>query len=140
MRKSILALIMLTFVCVASVFSQEKTDSWGSEGTPVVVEDARSDLPQLKPMKLRRGVSAKDRRAAGVTIRNVSIKLRELQAEGALEYMDNAEASAEVLWRIQNDNPAAFKAVAEKSGDFQSFLSALIAFLEKILPFLLMFA
>ncbi len=157
MRKSFLMSILLAFLLTTCVFGQDNSDkpeNWGSDDkTPVVVVDEddnkddvdadnTDDLPKLKPTKLRRGATMRERRAAGVTIRNIIKKTAELQKEGVLENMDKSEIAGEVLLRIKVDNPAAFQDSADSAAaagvDWADFLASLIAFIIKMLPFILM--
>ena len=111
--------------------------TWGGGNTPAVIDaDGPPTLAPLKT-KTRRGLSFRERRAAGVTFRNVAKKLAEMQEDGSLEELDSSARAAEVLRRIQADDP---KALMDACGDrdWTEFFSALLAFIEKIIPIILM--
>lgn len=86
----------------------------------------------------KQGLSFRERRAAGVTFGNVLTKLREMQADGTLDDLDKSARAAEVLHRIVQDDPQAVKAAAGER-DWESFLAAMLAFLEAIIPILMIF-
>jgi len=95
-------------------------------------------LPGSKPNRLFG--NRRERRALGITPRNVRKALVELQKEGCItKDVEPSIAAVMVAEKLINENPSAYQAAAQEVGDWDTFLEALIAFLEKLIPLILMF-
>jgi hypothetical protein len=84
----------------------------------------------LEKVQARRGISWKQRRALGLTFRNVRKTLSALNADGDLEGVAASELPVMVLDRLVDDNPRAY-ATAELDWD------AILNFLERLIPLIL---
>jgi len=82
------------------------------------------------PAKLTR----KQRRAMGITIKNMRLKVRELKEAGELEGLTNEELSAEVMGQLLSENPKAFASAEEVGID----MDGILAFIERLMPLILM--
>lgn len=121
----------LLTVCPSEANSQE---AWADKTTPApTVEVAEGDT--FKLLAARPGPTRKERRAMGITLRNIRLKLKEMRAAGELEDVDQSEVAAMVLDRLLAENPKAF-AAANPTGD-DAFFERLLAFIERILPLIL---
>jgi len=97
---------------------------------------ATADTPTPAPTAGKR-LTWKERRALGVTIRNVRRVMKDLKTEGVLS-PDSDIAAIQVLDRLTVENPQAFKAVGDIDWDrLLEFLERLIELLLKILPIFL---
>jgi len=72
----------------------------------------------------------RQRRAMGLTFRNVRKLLEEMQADGDLGEKTNAELAVEVLSNAVNTRPAVFR-------DAAIYWDKLLAFLEKLISLIL---
>ena len=82
----------------------------------------------------RRELSLRERRAMGLTLRNVRRTARELAAAGEItREMSRAEIAAIVADRIAGENPRAFDGLTEIEWD------AVLAFIERLLELLIKF-
>ena len=96
--------------------------------TPEPTPDAE---PQLKPMKFRDGLSIRQRRDMGLTIRNIRRVIAKGQESGEItEDMTKAELSVYVANELLQDNPGAFQ-------DPNLDWDALLEFIEKLLPLIM---
>ena len=78
-----------------------------------------------------RGLTLRQRRAMGLTVRNMARAARELAADGSIDKDTPREDVAElVLEKIVTENPKAF---ADPGVDWD----AILAFIEKLLPLIL---
>ena len=76
----------------------------------------------------------------GVTWKNIKRVLTEKQAAGEVDGRDSSVVAMEVLSQLIEDNPKVFmdaKAVAGR--DWSLFFEALLAFIAKLIPLILMF-
>lgn len=107
--------------------------SWGdgasaAAATPAVVA---ADEPTLEPMKLRKGLTLRQRREMGLTVRNVRATLAKMQADGEItEDMDSNSVAVMVADKLLSDNPSAFQ---DPSLDWD----AILEWLERLIPFIL---
>ena len=79
----------------------------------------------------------KQRRALGVTVKNVRRILKEMDANGELEGKGSSVLAVEVLTQLVEEKPQAFQEIGER--DWEAILEAVIAFLEKLIPLIIMF-
>ncbi len=78
----------------------------------------------------------RERRALGLTVFGMARVARELKAEGAWPESRREQAAA-IAARLVDENPEAGGAAGER--DRASFLEALIAFIGKMMPLILIF-
>ena len=137
------AFAMLAFAVLYMVPGTQ-AQNWGPDDPPpkdsagISVADEPTPAPTVsvemrkaaKELADRPGLTIKQRRAMGITFRNLRLKLREMHDAGELEGKTRAEISVEMMNRLVQDNPKAF---ADPSLDFDSIL----AFIERLLPILL---
>lgn len=146
MRNSILLSVVLLILFVPFTFAQEKVETWGSDGNGNTVVKTTDDVPKLNPTKLRDdGVSLRSMRKAGVTFFGMRREAKKMKAEGIdVKAMHRPVLAAEILVRIQENNPPAFEAAGQEyitageGRDWEKFFAALIAFITKLLPLILM--
>lgn len=79
-----------------------------------------------------------ERRKLGLTFGNALRIARKLHREGSLVSDDSQSAAAQVAAAMVAENPELFRtAAADGERDWEEFFSALIAFLEKMMPLIL---
>lgn len=123
----------------------QETTTWGSDGPPAasVAQADKMDatVPALKPTKLRGdGPTWRERRAMGITWRNIKRILAEKQAAGEVDGRDSSVVAIEVFDQLVQDNPKVFMdAKAVPGRDWSLFFEALLAFIAKLIPLILMF-
>lgn len=125
--KLLIFALLATFAFTGSAMA----DTWGGDGggdKAVVTTDAEL----AKQLQANPGMSLKQRRAMGITFKNIRLKLKELKKTGELAGLDRAEVSALVMSELVMDNPKAF---ADPSLDWDKILS----FIEMILKILAIF-
>ena len=83
-----------------------------------------------KKTEARRGLTFRERRELGLTFRNILRVTKQLQENGELEDLTQAEIAAEVMAVIAEENPKSF---AEASLDWDGILN----FIERLLPIIL---
>jgi len=135
-RMMLLALVAPLCFLGAPAVAQEAT--WepvevevGADGTAeLTVEAEVGELTGAEKVAKRPGLSWRQRRAMGITPRNMIRVVREMEKDGSLESVDQAELSAMVLDRLMTENPKAF---ADPSLDWDAILS----FIEALLPVIL---
>ncbi len=147
--KRLLMFVMLLTIFGCPLMDQEATAAaadnptqaaWGNS-TPA--GDAVFRVPadtkgELTAFALRKGPTWKQRRAMGVTFRNIRKILGEMQQAGELEGKDSATLAVEVLDRLVTDNPAEFQSAMQVAGaDWPAFFDALIALIEKLIPLII---
>jgi len=89
-----------------------------------------SEQEVSSPARLTR----KQRRAMGITIRNIKSKLKEMQESGELDGVDKSEYGPLVMTRLLQDNPKAFGDASQVGID----MDGILAFIEMLLPLILM--
>lgn len=77
----------------------------------------------------------RQRRAMGLTVKNVRRILKELDANGELEGKDSAVLAVEVLTQLVEEKPQAFQEL--QAGDWETFLDAILDFLERLIPLII---
>lgn len=118
-------LIMLMLLMFAMpVMAQE---SWVAPDENVQAPLTKTEATELLKAE---GSSRQQRRAMGITFRNLRLKLKEMKAAGELEGLTRPEISVMVLDRLVTDNPKAF---ADPSLDWDG----LLAFIERLIPLIL---
>lgn len=133
--------ISLFFVVVVSViggvtnFPLESSQAKAQETTTWTMpnKDAEikgDDSGTFKTLASRKGLSFKQRRAMGITIRNIRLKMVEMKQDGRLDGVSQAEVAIMVLNELITDNPQAF---ADPSIDWDG----IIAFIERLIPLIL---
>ncbi len=133
------------FVCLlSSMSSAQGPVGWDAKpvvAVPAVVEvpvtatvtseEPLTGEPVLKPMKIRKGLTIRQRRETGATFRNVRRVLAEMQASGEItEDMDVGTIALLVADHLLSDTPAAFQ---DPTFDWDAFLD----FLERLIPLIL---
>jgi len=83
-----------------------------------------------KLVETRRGLTFRQRRAMGLTFRNIRTVTKRLLETGDLEGLSQTEIAAEVMLVITEENAKAF---TDPSIDWDSILS----FIERLLPLIL---
>ena len=123
--------LMLLLIAVAAVPAAAQ-ETWGTTEVPVLAEvaDAPSAQADAKTALGRPGLSIKQRRAMGITIRNVRKKVSEMQKAGDLAGMTQSEIAIAVMDNLVADNPKAF-------GDPGVDWDSVLAFIEKLIPLIL---
>lgn len=138
-RKQILAaLCVMVVLAIEAVFAtsgwSQESPTWAAppvvETTPEVAPSVAGDVAALKDVTLRKGPTWRQRRAMGITFRNIRRVLAEKKAAGELEGKDAATLSVEVANQLAGENPKAF---ADPSIDFD----ALLDFIERLIAFIL---
>ncbi len=143
--------MILTFGCLptnqeAVAAENPAQPAWGDplkapvpDAKPPTVVRVPADAPaELTAFALRKGPTLRERRAMGLTVRNVRKTLAEMQKAGELEGKDSTTLAVEVLDRLLAENPAAFQSAIQVAGaDWPAFFEQLIAFLEKLIPLII---
>ncbi len=140
MKKLILLLTVccLLFPTKKTVAAENPVQSWGQteNAKATTVVRVPDESKELKPCKLRQGLSRKDRRQVGATFSNVKRILGELQSEDPKSFEESSaeELAIDVATRLVAENPQAFQNLER---DWAEFFELLIAFLEKIIPLII---
>ena len=134
MKKIVVLILAATILSAAwsTVVWSEKPASgeWGKSKS-VATKAVEFEVP-LKPTPATAvpKLSIRERRAMGLTFRNVRKQLSVMKKAGELEGKDVSTISVEVLNRLVQDNPKAF---SNPKLDWDNILS----FLEKLIPLIL---
>ena len=102
----------------------------GSEPT-LATPPTADEKEQFAKLQAKPGLTWKQRRAMGITIRNVMGKMREMQRNGELEGKGHSTIAADVMQELIEENPKAF---ADPSLDFDVILE----FIKRLIPIVLM--
>ncbi len=134
----VLAVLLMTSPALAQV-----DGAWGDVDTSVKVEPVPAVVPVDKELTGdpslaaaaavvhgRQGLSRKQRRDMGLSIRNIRRVTAELHKTGELQDMTREEVSAAVLDQLMSESPAAFQDAAI---DWDN----LLAFIERLIPLIL---
>lgn len=107
----------------------ENPTAWGNSAT---AEDVKvTDKSEKKlPGGLRKGLTLRQRRAMGLTFRNIKTVLEKKQAAGEIEGKDASTLAVEVFDELVDANPQAF-------GDPGIDWDRILEFLEKLIPLIL---
>ncbi len=138
------ASMVLIFGCLlpdqeatAAAAENPTQSGWGNSAlagdVAVVVRVPADTAGELTAFALRKGPTLRERRAMGLTLRNVRKTLAEMQKAGELEDKDSATIAVEVLDRLIGDNPAAFQNAAIDWDRILEFLERLIPLILKII-------
>lgn len=130
-------LLLLSMVCMLSLFGcpsdKEATAAenptqaaWGSE---LPAADAKV-VSEEQPGGLRKGLTLRQRRAMGLTYKNIKTIVERKQAAGELKDIDACCLAVEIAEELFDGNPQAF---ADPALDWD----AILEFLEKLIPFIL---
>lgn len=129
-----LLLILSATPANAPAVAAENPTQWGnsSQGPSATVAPTDSVQPQLRPVKLREGLTRRQRRDMGLTFGNVRRVLSELQADESACFDDCCieELAVMVAERVVTENPAAFQ-------DPQLDWDAILAFIERLIPLIM---
>lgn len=130
MRRWTLLLLLLGLFAVPALGAE----GWAvPDGTPPPSPVPAMDATPANPAHVidaSKRLTFKQRRALGLTFRNVRVKMTEMADAGELEGLSQSEMAAEVLNRIVADNPQAFR---DPAIDWD----ALLEFLERLIPIIL---
>lgn len=139
------ALCLMPFDKEAQAAENPVRPAWGSSAAPTggarvttTVVRVPAEAKELTPCQLRKGLSRKERREVGATLRNVRRILGELQAADPVgfEQSSSEELALDVVGILMAENPQAFQtAMADR--DWEEFFEWLIAFLEKLIPLII---
>jgi len=113
-------------------------------GTPPVAQDVTPGVPitvagaDVTVAKFRKGPSRRERKAMGLTVRNVGRIIGELQTAGEInENSTVAEVTLAVAAQLRIDNPTAFN--PPPGMDWQEWLEIILAILERLVEIFLLF-
>lgn len=133
---------LIVFLCVFAItstaYSQVIAPPAGTKPATVQVKQvpAAPGVKVYTPKAQRLGLFK--RRKLGLTIKNITPIVKQLDADGQL----TGEASVDAVTVAQKliaENPQGFKdAAGNQPGDWQEFFDALIDFLEKLIPIIQM--
>ncbi len=123
-------LLLFALIATFGLSGVAVAETWGGGGGKEAITTTDAEL--AKQLREKPGISMKQRRAMGITFKNIRLKLKELKASGELAGLDRAEVSALVMSELVEDNPKAF---ADPTLDWDKILS----FIELILKILAMF-
>ena len=135
MKIVLLTLLMYCLMPLAKA-GEAPAPQWGGQPitqqiTVPVTATVATDVPVLATKKFREGLTIRERREMGLTVRNVSRVLQELDKAGEInEETTTEEAAVMVLSVLLADNPAAFQ---DPAIDWE----AILAFLERLIPLIL---
>ncbi len=137
MKKLILSAVIAALLCVQSSGFAAQTNDWNTVVAAVAADKAAaSDAPQDPEGTIR--LTFRERRKLGLTFRNIRKAVAEIKESGDFDKNDVAGTSAQVLEKIVRENPQGIQdAVGER--DWASFLDALLSFIEKLMPIILLF-
>ena len=137
--RRLLVLTAAVLVSAAVACSAEPdVNTWGEKppAPDVVVQEVRQelvsdDVPVLGTKRFKDGLTIRQRREMGLTLRNVTRIVKELDEAGEItEDTTVEEAAVMVLSVLVEDTPAAFQ---DPAIDWE----AILAFLERLLPLIL---
>ena len=132
--------LMLMFPLTA-LASDAPVSVWGAVPPAATTAAAASettvaDIPVLGTKKFRDGLTIRERRAMGLTFRNVARVIKELDKSGEITEDTTAEEAAVVVASVLvADSPAAFQNAAIDP----DFWDKVLAFLEKLIALILQF-
>jgi len=121
--------LVLAMLAGALMCKTADSAQWGTTETPIAVTTTAAATPTAVP-EAKTGLTFKQRRAMGLTVKNVRTILAAKQAAGELEGRTTEDIAAEVLADLVDQNPKAF---ADPAIDWD----AILAFIEKLIPLIL---
>ena len=131
---SLIVFILASGVAIAQLPAPASAPAWGGPApapdTPVPEID--KDAPQLAPQAFRKGLTWKQRREMGLTIRNIRRVMAEMQQKGELVGKSRDIVAAEVMERLVTENPKAFY---DAGVDWD--WDAILAFIERMIPLIM---
>jgi hypothetical protein len=137
MKSLLVALVACLVLCTVGLAQSGWTNPFLDDQPAVVETEAplgpaptAAETTAYAELGRKPGLTFRQRRAMGLTFRNVRLELKTMQAAGDLEGKDRATVSAEVLDRIVSKNP---KAYADPSLDWD----AVLAFVERLVALIL---
>ena len=133
-----LPVILIVLLSAMTLMAAPPTNDWNTVVAVVAADKAEvKEAPAEDPQGTIR-LTFRERRKLGLTIRNIRKAVAELKESGDLDRQDVAGTSAQVLEKLVKSNPQAVEdAVGER--DWASFLDALLSFIEKLMPIILLF-
>jgi hypothetical protein len=123
---------LLTNALTAPSAEPEKTAGWLSPAAVAV------SAPAAEEERVERRLGYRERRALGLTFRNVRRVLDEMDQDGELEGKSSSMLAVEVFDHLVDENPQEFSAVAEV--DWDAILDFLTKLIELILKLLILFS
>jgi hypothetical protein len=135
LRNALVMLVVISLVSGLAVVSvtanAQEAATWTTpDNTPDNTPEIEGGGDALKKLAARPGLSFKQRRAMGITIRNIRLKMVEMKKDGRLDGVAQSDVAAMVLDELISDNPKAF---ADPSVDWDG----LFAFIERLIPLIL---
>ena len=120
---------------VSAVATENPTQTvWGNptlaENAKVVNEENAKVVNEENPGGLRKGLTLRQRRAMGLTYKNIKTIVERKQVAGELADIDACCLAVEIADELFDGNPQAF---ADPALDWD----AILEFLEKLIPFIL---
>jgi len=136
LKKVLVILFVVVAINLTAInFPMESQRTNAQESTTWTMPDKDAEIKgddggTFKKLEARRGLSFKQRRAMGITIKNIRLKLVEMKKDGRLDDVTQADVATMVLGELITDNPKAF---SDPSIDWDG----IIAFIERLIPLIL---
>ncbi len=137
--KSRIAFVVCVLLIVgwasSALTSETPPASWPAPAATTVAE-VPVTATVSESITAERRLKWRERRAMGLTIKNVRRILKEMDAQGELEGKDSSVLAVEVLTQLVEEKPQAFQEL--RAGDWEDFFDMVLAWLEKLIPLIIL--